>query len=126
MQNPEVRKRVEVDLAVIGSLNQILKQREWHIEKTAAQHDSHSLYLLRSIPGVGLILARVMLYALQDSKRFPSVQDFSSYARLIKPTKESDGNWAGKAHGTIGTHPRKWASNEAAILMRREAENAKQ
>ena len=37
--NPEVRKSVEVDLAAIASLNQILNQLEWHIEKTAEQHD---------------------------------------------------------------------------------------
>jgi transposase len=88
-ENPEVRKSVEVDLAAIASLNKILNQLEWHIEKTAEQHDYHTLYLLRSIPGVGLILALVFLYEIQDIKRFPSVQDFSSYARLIKPTKES-------------------------------------
>lgn len=86
-ENPEVRKSVEVDLAVIASLNQILNQLEWHIEKTAEQHDYHTLYLLRSIPGVGLILALVMLYEIQDVKRFPSVQDFSSYARLINRPK---------------------------------------
>ena len=35
---------------MIGSLNQILNKLEWHIEKTARQHDYHTLYLLRSIP----------------------------------------------------------------------------
>jgi transposase len=125
-ENPEVRKSVEVDLAAIASLNQILNQLEWHIEKSAEQHDYHTLYLLRSIPGVGLILALVMLYEIQDIKRFPSVQDFSSYARLIKPVKESDGKWAGKSNGKIGNHHLKWACNEAAILMLRESEKAKQ
>jgi transposase len=125
-ENPEVRKSVEVDLAAIASLNQILNQLEWHIEKTAEQHDYHTLYLLRSIPGVGLILALVMLYEIQDIKRFPSVQDFSSYARLIKPVKTSDGKWAGKSNGKIGNHHLKWACNEAAILMLRESEKAKQ
>ena len=62
---------------------------EWHIEKTARQHDYHTLYLLRSVPGVGQILALVILYEIHDVKRFPTVQDFSSYARLIKSVKES-------------------------------------
>jgi len=75
--DPEVRKSVEVDLAMIESLNQILKQLEWHIEKTARQHDYHTLYLLRSIPGVGQILALVILYEIHDIRRFPRVQDFS-------------------------------------------------
>jgi hypothetical protein len=56
-EDPEVRKSVEVDLEIVEALNQTLKKLEWHIEKTARQHDYHTLYLLRSIPGVGQILA---------------------------------------------------------------------
>ncbi len=41
--NPEVQKSVEVDLALIDSLNEILKKLEWHIEKTAREHDYHRL-----------------------------------------------------------------------------------
>jgi len=59
--DPEVRKSVEVDLAMIESLNEILAKVEWHIEKTARIHDYHSLFLLRSIPGVGQIPALVIL-----------------------------------------------------------------
>ena len=124
--DPQVRKSVEADLAMINSLNQILKPLEWHIEKTAKQHDYHTLYLLRSIPGVGQILALVILYEIHDIKRFPRVQDFSSYARLIRPKKESAGKWAGKSNGKIGNHHLKWAINESAILMLRESDQAKQ
>jgi transposase len=123
--DPEVRKSVEVDLALIESLNQVLKKLEWHIEKTARQHDFHTLYLLRSIPGVGQILALVILYEIHDIKRFPRVQDFSSYARLIRPTKESDGKWAGHSNKKIGNHHLKWAIKEAAILMLRDENKAK-
>jgi transposase len=124
-EDPEVRKSVEVDLAIIDSLNEILKKLEWHIEKTARQHDYHTLYLLRSIPGVGQILALVILYEVQDIKRFPRVQDFSSYARLIRPVKESDGKWAGKSNKKIGNHHLKWAIKEAVILMLRESDKVK-
>ena len=75
-EDPEVRKSVEVDLAMIESLNQILKPLEWHIEKTARQHDYHTLYLLRSIPGVGQILALVILYEIHDVKRFQQFRIF--------------------------------------------------
>jgi transposase len=103
-EDPAVRKSVEVDPAMIESLNQILSRLEWHIEKTARQHGYHTLYLLRSIPGVGQILALVILYEVHDIKRFARVQDFSSYARLIRPVKESDGKWAGQANKKIGNH----------------------
>lgn len=122
----QVQKSIEADLAMITSLNQILKPLEWHIEKTAKQHDYHTLYLLLSVPGVGQILALVMLYEIHKIKRFPRVQDFSSYARLIKPKKESAGKWAGKSNGKMGNHHLKWAINEAAILMLRESSQAKQ
>jgi transposase len=125
-QDLEVRKSVEVDLEMITALNETLKKLEWHIEKTAREHDYHTLYLLRSIPGVGQILALVILYEIHDIKRFPRVQDFSSYARLIRPVKESDGKWAGTSNKKIGNHHLKWAIKEAAILMLRDSSQAKQ
>jgi transposase len=124
-EDPAVKKSVEVDLAIIDSLNPILAQLEWYIEKTARQQDYRTLYLLRSIPGVGQILALVILYEIHDIKRFPRVQDFSSYARLIKPVKESNGKWAGKSNKKIGNAHLKWAIKEAAILMLRESGQAK-
>jgi transposase len=123
--DPEVRKSVEVDLEMINALNQTLKKLEWHIEKTARQHDYHTLYLLRSITGVGQILALVILYEVHDVRRFPTVQDFSSYARLIRPVKESDGKWAGHTNNKIGNQHLKWAIKEAAILMLRDCPEAK-
>ena len=81
---------------MIQALNQVMRKLEWHLEKTARQHDYISLYLLRSIPGVGQILALAILYEAHDIKRFPRVQDFSSYARLIRPSKESDSIFGGE------------------------------
>lgn len=124
-KDPEVRKSVQVDLAMIASFNPILKKLEAHIEKTARQHDYHTLYLLRSIPGVGQILALVILYEIHDVRRFPKVQDFSSYARLIRPVKESNGKWAGHSNKKIGNHHLKWAVKEAAILLLRHSDQAK-
>ncbi|MDJ0623619.1 MAG: IS110 family transposase [Desulfocapsaceae bacterium] len=123
--DPAVRKSVEVNLEMIACFNQILKQLEWYIEKTARLHDYHTLYLLRSIPGVGQILALVILYEIHDIRRFPRVQDFSSYARLIRPHKESDGKWAGSSNKKIGNAHLKWAIKEAAILMLRDSKDAK-
>ena len=124
-EDPQVQKSVEVDLTMINYLNETLKKVEWHIEKTARQHDYHTLYLLRSIPGIGQILALVILYEVHDIKRFPRVQDFSSYARLIRPKKESNGKWAGHSNKKIGNHHLKWAIKEAAILMLRDSKDAK-
>jgi transposase len=125
-EDPVVQKNVEVDLAAIDALNEILKKLEWYIEKTARIHDYHSLYLLRSIQGVGQILSLVILYEVQDVNRFPTVQQFSSYAMLVRPVKESDGKWAGRSNKRIGNHHLKWAIKEAVILMLRDCEPAKE
>jgi len=57
---------------------------------------------LQTIPGVGKILALVMLYEIQDISRFERVQNFSSYARLIKPQKESAGKVKGAGNRKMG------------------------
>lgn len=74
-------------------------------------------YRLRSIPGVGKILALVMLYEIHDINRFPRVQDFCSYARLIKPVKESAGKRYSASNKKIGNQHMKWAFSEAACLF---------
>jgi transposase len=51
----------------------LLAELEHSIEKTARSHDPVSLALLRTIPGVGNILALVMLYEIEDITRFPQV-----------------------------------------------------
>lgn len=84
-EDPIVKKSVEVDLASIDFLIRTLKNLEGYIEKTAHQHDYQTLYLLRTIPGIGKILALVILYEIKDIGRFPRVQDFSSYGRLVRP-----------------------------------------
>ena len=117
--DPAVQKTIEVDLALITYYDTLLTDLELAIVQTAKQHDAHTFYRLRSIPGVGKILALVLLYEIHDMHRFPSVQDFVSYCRLVKCARES----AGKRHGTsgkkIGNAHLKWAFSEAAVLFLR-------
>jgi transposase len=86
-----VQKTVEVDLALITYYDELLKDLELDILNTAKQHDAHTLYLLQTVPGTGKILSLVLLYEIHDIRRFPSVQNFASYARLVKCSKESGG-----------------------------------
>ena len=124
-EDPAVQKTVEVDLEMIKFLNQTLHKLEWYIEKTARQHDYHVLCLLRSVPGIGQILALVILYEIHDINRFKTVQRFSSYARLIRPTKESNGKRVGPSNKKIGNHHLKWAIKEATVLFIRDSDQAK-
>ena len=93
-----VQKTIEVDLALITYYDALLKDLELYILKTAKHHDSHTLYLLQTVPGIGKILSLVLLYEIHQIDRFASVQAFASYARLVKCSKES----GGKRLGTSG------------------------
>jgi transposase len=117
--DPAVQKSIEVDLALIGHYDQLLRDVELSILKTAKQHNAQTLYLLRTVPGIGEILSLVLLYAIHDITRFPRVQDFLSYCRLVKCTKESAGKRYGTSGTKIGNAHLKWAFSEAAVLFLR-------
>jgi transposase len=116
---PAVHKSVEVDLALIDFYDQLLRAIELTIVRTAKQHDAQTLYRLQSIPGMGKILSLVLLYESHDITRFPRVQDFVSYCRLVTCAKESAGKRYGTAGTKIGNAYLKWAFSEAAVLFLR-------
>jgi transposase len=120
--DPAVQKSIEVDLALITYYDQLLTDLELSIVNSAKQHDAHTFYRLRSIPGVGKILALVVLYEIHDIHRFPRVQDFVSYCRLGKCAKESAGKRYGTSGTKIGNAYLKWAFSEAAVLFLRNNE----
>jgi transposase len=117
--DPAVQKNIAVDLALIDYYDRILSDLELSIVKTAKQHDANTVYRLRSTPGVGKILALVMLYEIHDIRRFPRVQDFVSYCRLVKCAKESAGKRLGTSGKKIGNAHLKGAFSEAAALFLR-------
>jgi len=115
-----VQKTIEIDLALITYYDDLLKDLELYILKTAKQHDANTLYLLQTIPGIGKILSLVLLYEIHDIRRFPRVQDFASYARLVICSKESAGKRLGTSGKKIGNAHLKWAFSEAATLFLRQ------
>jgi len=117
--DPAVQKSVEVDLALLDYYDQLLRDLELAIVKTAKQHDANTLYLLQTVPGIGKILSRVLLYAMHDIARFPRVQDFVSYCRLVTCAKESAGKRYGTSGTKIGNASLTWAFSEAAVLFLR-------
>jgi transposase len=117
--DPAVQKSIEVDLALITYYDELLSGLELSIVKSAKQSEANTFYRLRSIPGVGKILALVMLYEIHDIRRFPRVQDFVSYCRLVKCAKESAGKRYGTSGKKIGNAYLKWAFSEAAVLFLR-------
>ena len=62
---------------MIDAFNRLIKPLEGQIERIACQHDPNNLYLLKTVPGVGQILALTILYEAHDINRFQTVQRFS-------------------------------------------------
>src|SRR5262245_1691461 len=118
--DPAVQKSIEVDLALISHYDHLLNDVELTLVNTAKPHDAHTVYRLPSVPGIGTLLSLVILYEIHAIARFPRVQDFVSYCRLVKCAKES----AGKRYGTSGPKSGKaylkWAFSEAAVLFLRD------
>jgi transposase len=119
LSDPAVQKSIEVDLALIGHYAALLRDLELAIVTTAKPHDANTLYLLQTVPGIGQILSLVLLYEMHDITRFPRVQDFVSYCRLVKCAKESAGKRYGTSGTKIGNAYLKWACSEAAVLFLR-------
>ena len=123
--DPSAARAVEVDLSLIDFYDELLKKLELDILRMARQHDLQTLSRLRTVPGIGEILSLVMLYEIHDIRRFPRVQNFISYCRLVKCVQTS----AGKPHGSsghkIGNAHLKWAFSEASVLFLRYRPEAK-
>ena len=117
--DPAVQKSIEVDLALLGHYDELLRDVELSILKAAKQHDANTLYLRRTVPGIGEILSLVLLDEIHDIQRFPRVQDVVSYCRLVTCAKASAGKRDGTSGTKIGHAYLQWAFSEAAVLFLR-------
>jgi transposase len=122
----QVRNSVGLDLAVIDHYDELLPKLERHIRACAKTHDSKAFTLVRSIHGADLIIPLIILYEVHDIVRFPRVQQFLSYCRLVKPTRESAGKIYGHSGGKIGNAHLKWAFGELATTFLRANPRAQQ
>jgi transposase len=118
--DPAVHKSIAIVLALIGYDDELLRDLELAIVKAARHHDANTRYLLRPVPGFGMILSLVVRYEIHDIERFPRVQDFASYCRLVTCAKASAGKRYGTSGTTIGNAHLKWAFSEAAVLCLRD------
>jgi transposase len=125
-EDVSVRKSIELNLTLLKQYDLLLNDVELYLTRHAKEHDPNNLYILHTIPGVGKILALVMLYEIQDITRFQRVQNFSSYARLIKPQKKSAGKVTGSGKRKIGNAYLKWAFSEATLLLIRKKQEIKE
>ena len=105
-------------LAVISALRVMmcLSEQINIVEKRVQSRiKSTPLYeLVKSVNGIGPILAQTILLETGDIKRFPCVGDYVSYCRLVSNTKISNGKRKGKGNVKNGNKYLSWAYSEAA------------
>jgi transposase len=101
----QVRNSIALDLAMIEQYEALLPKLERHIRSCAKEHDGNAFTLLRSIHGADLIIPLVIVYEICTIERFPRVQDFLSYCRLVKPGRESAGKLLGHRRGQDRQRP---------------------
>jgi transposase len=74
--DPSVQKNVAVDLALIDAYDTQIADLELYLSRTAKVDAPQAFHRLRSVPGIGKVLALVLLYEIHDIRRFPEVGPF--------------------------------------------------
>jgi len=118
--DPAVHHSIDVDLALIGWYDALLRDVELPIVNSAKPPDAHPLDLLHTVPGIGKRLSLGRLDAIHQRDRVPPGQDFAAYGRLVKGAKESAGKRSGTSGTNIGNAPLQWACSAAAVFGLRE------
>lgn len=114
-----VQTSVDLDLDIVTFFDKELSRIEWKLRKHAQAFNNRDFSLLKTVPGIGDILALTILYEIGNIARFSSVQKFASYSRLVKCKAESAGKVYGSQGNKIGNAHLKWAFSEAAVLYLR-------
>ena len=124
--DPSVQLSAALDLELIDKLDGLIAQAELYLTRTAKVDDVQTYHRLRTIPGVGPVLALVLLYEMHRAERFEHAGQFLSYARLAPCDHESAGKKLGSGGKKIGNAHLRWAFGEVACLFLRGSERARQ
>ncbi len=84
-EDEDVRMSVAANMALLDTYDETIDELELFLESRAKVHDASTFYLLRTIPGIGKVLALTILYEIHEISRFPGVGNFLSYGRLHRP-----------------------------------------
>ncbi len=109
-------------IAVIQFLMKTIKAIENTVKSQAKLRKEFQL--LKTIPGIGDILALTIMLEVGDICRFPKVGNYSSYCRCVKSEKLSNGKKKGENNRKNGNRYLSWAYVEAANFAIRFSKEA--
>ncbi|HMM47839.1 MAG TPA: IS110 family transposase [Thiobacillaceae bacterium] len=120
---PDVALAVQANLAVIATLNAEIGKLEARLLESVALREDYARLL--SIPGVGKVLATVIMLETGDINRFAQAGNYASYARCVDSVRISNGRKKGQGNTRNGNAYLVWAFVEAANFARRYCDEAK-
>jgi transposase len=103
---------VKANLSVMLSADQQTEILERTIMERVKLRPQFSF--LKTVPGIGEILALTIMLETGDIRRFPSVGNYASYCRCVGSQKISNGKKKGKGNTKNGNRYLAWAFVEAA------------
>lgn len=119
----EVALAVKTNVAVITTLSEQITLLEKRLQEKLKPRAEYRL--LTSVPGVGEILAMVILLEAGSIDRFAAPGNFASYARCVGSERTSNGKKKGEGNTKNGNKYLAWAFVEAANFALRYCAEAK-
>lgn len=119
----DVGLAVQSNLAVIITLGAQIDLLEKRLQERVGERPDY--VLLSSVPGIGRILATIILLETGPIDRFPAVGNFASYARCVDSQHTSNGKKKGEGNTRNGNKYLAWAFVEAANFALRFCPEAK-
>lgn len=119
----EVALAVKTNVAVITTLSEQITLLEKRLQEKIKPQAEYRL--LTSVPGIGEILAMVILLEAGSIDRFAAAGNFASYARCVGSERTSNGKKKGEGNTKNGNKYLAWAFVEAANFALRYCAEAK-
>ncbi len=119
----DVGLAVKSNLAVITTLGEQIDLLEKRLQESMSERAEYGL--LTSVPGIGRILATIILLETGPIDRFAAVGNFASYARCVDSQHMSNGKKKGEGNTKNGNQYLAWAFVEAANFALRFNAEAK-
>src|SRR6266508_2579609 len=112
LPNGDLALAVKANLSVMCSADEQTEILERIVTQRAQLSPQFSF--LKTVPGIGQILALTIMLETGDIRRFFSVGNFASYCRCVGSQKVSNGKRKGKGNTKNGNKYLAWAFVEAA------------
>lgn len=120
---PDVSLAMESNRVISQALQQQISVLEKRLEAQVKLQPGYQL--IKTIPGIGQVLATTIMLETGTVTRFAGVGNFSSYCRCVDSLRESNGKKKGEGNAKNGNKYLAWAFMEAANFALRYCPEAK-